>query len=223
VSCFAFGAEETGKTSFLRRLEGKSTLREIFGAGRSIGAIPETVRINPSPSQQDNFVRLLFVDMGGQKDFEIRRSIELQKYKPLGILLFLDHRGPKSRDANNMQIDRGSFDRARIERHREAIRELTKIISSNPQVKKACNAMIIVANKQDLWKDKLTTDDFYETFRSEIKELQNVSGVSKIPPIIACSIQTGEGVPDVLRAILELSGWEIDLGVKIRIRSSIMR
>ena len=211
VSCFAFGAEETGKTSFLRRLEGRSSLREIFGAGRSIGAIPETVRINPTPTQQDSFIRLLFIDMGGQKDFELSRSIELQKYKPLGILLFLDHRSPRTTDTNNMQVDRGTFEKARIARHREVIRELAKIIKSSPRVQKACNALIIVANKYDLWKEKLEIDDFYETFRPDIRELMAVTGINQIPPIIPCSVETGEGVPDITRAIFELSGWEIDL------------
>src|SRR5437016_14614976 len=78
VSVFAFGAENTGKSSFVRRQVGLSSLEDIFGAGTSNGVLPELVRVFPLPANQDAFIRLLYLDMGGQKGFDLIRRNALK-------------------------------------------------------------------------------------------------------------------------------------------------
>ncbi len=224
VSVFAFGAEKTGKTSFVRRLEGRSSLRDIFSAGESSGVIPEKLWVHPT-TEQPHSVRLLFIDVGGHKEYLRIRRAELARFLPLGVLLFLDHRAPTNKGPDDEQIDNGSVDPQRMKRHKEIFNELISSIQEQPQVRKACQALVIVINKSELWQKNITKESFQERFRPEIARLMEASGIHKVPPLIACSVKTGEGIPDVIKALFKLSGWEVPLifGKKIRIKASLWK
>jgi GTPase SAR1 family protein len=224
VSVFAFGAENAGKTSFVRRLEGRSSLRDIFGASRSYGSVPQLVRVNPNPAQQDLSVRVLFIDIGGDREFSTIRKSELRAVRPLGILFFLDHRTVEERNGDNTQIDDGTIDQNRIKRHHEAFEELTKILYDYPEVQKVCNALVIAVNKYDVWREKTRLEDFHDEFKSDIEELMKVGRIRQIPPLMPCSIKTGEGMADIMRTLFRLAGWELRLpfGKRIRFKTKLM-
>ena len=67
VSCFAFGAEETGKTSFLRRLEGRSILR--FRHYKVLWEVFDLYRLQPSTHEYQvekfhkNYLSLIFLSI----------------------------------------------------------------------------------------------------------------------------------------------------------------
>ncbi len=226
VSVFAFGAERVGKSSFVRRQAGLSSLAEIFDAGTSYGIVPETVRVFPFPADQDVFVRLLYLDIGGGEGLELIRRDELKANLPLGILLFLDHRDTENVGADKEQIDDGTIDPVRMKRHHEVFKELTAALHTYPQIQKACNTLIVVLNKYDLWRNAgVTTKDFEKEFQSDIEQLMTIGNIHRVPPFLKCSIKTGEGITKILRTLFSLSGWEILLpfGKRIRFKSQLMR
>jgi GTPase SAR1 family protein len=225
VSVFAFGAEKTGKTSFVRRLEGSSSLREIFSAGESSGVDPRRVWVNPNPSQQSHSINLFFIDMGGQSEFARLRRKELSRFLPLGILFFLDHRLSDEKGQDAEQIDDGTIDPQRMLRHKEALNELISAIGEQPQVRKACQAIIFVVNKSDLWQARVSKDDFSIELRPEIARLIEVSQVRTMPSMMSCSVKTGEGIMDIMRTLFRLSGWEVPLpfGKKVRFIASLWK
>ncbi len=226
VSVFAFGAENSGKTSFIRRQEGFSSLDDIFGAGTSNGLDPQLVRVFPLPADQDTFIRLLYLDMGGQKGLELIRKDELKTTLPLGILLFLDHRDTNQVGIDNEQVDDGTFDPTRLKRHHEVFKELTNTLHEHPKIREACNTLIVILNKYDLWRSaKTTVDHFQKEFQTDIEQLMTVGNIHRIPSFMPCSIKTGEGIPDILRTLFRLSGWEIMLpfGKRIKIKSNLLR
>ncbi len=226
VSVFAFGAENTGKSSFVRRQAGMSSLAEIFDAGTSYGIVPKTVRVFPFPADQDIFVRLVYLDIGGEKGLELIRRDELKANLPLGILVFLDHRDTEKVGADNAQIDNGMIDPARMKRHHAVFKELMNALHTYPQIQKACNTLIVVLNKYDLWGHAgVTLKDFEKEFQSDVEQLMTVGNIHRVPPFLKCSIKTGEGIPNVLRTLFSLSGWEILLpfGKRIRFKSQLLR
>lgn len=225
VSVFAFGAENTGKTSFIRWLERRGTLAEIFGASRSTGVIPHTINVNPYPAQQPATVKLKIIDSGGHRRFGRVRRAELADSLPLGILLFLDHNATGSKGRYNEQVDNGDMNPQRMDRHHAIFQELRDILHDNAKLRKLCNALVICISKYDLWRDKVEVDEFFHEFEADIETLMNISGIRNIPPLIPYSTLTGEGIYEILRMLFKLSGWEIPLfwTIRIRIKSGLLR
>jgi hypothetical protein len=224
VSVIAYGAEMTGKSSFVRRLQGRAYIKDVFDTNRSYGTERHLIRYNPSPTTQDVTVRVRFIDIGGHAQLTATRRQALNDNRPLGLLFFLDHQSLTQRGPDNEQSDDGTLDRSRLERHHQMFKELADILENHPPIRSACNAIIVVLNKYDLWRGKIPVECFDREFRPDITELMKIGRITNVPALLPCSIKTGDGVSEIMAALLRMSGWELQfpLGVTIRFKSPVL-
>jgi len=218
ASIIALGAEGTGKTSFMERLS-QYELPSTFSRPSTIGLDQKYIR----PIPKDISIPILYSDVGGGLPWKFIRRQTFKKVKPLGILFFLDHRSNEKtqKGVYGEQNDDGSWDMSRIKRHHEACDELYELLQSEAKAKSSCNAIIIAVNKCDLWKKSgHTVNDFHKEFENDIAKISSLGELFRMSAFLPCSTFTGEGMDNIIRTTVSMTGVEVLLPFGIRLKFS---
>jgi hypothetical protein len=103
-------------------------------------------------------------------------------------------------------------------------KELAGILDDYPPIRNACNTILVVLNKSDLWRDHVPVERFDTEFRPDITELMKIGKITRVPSLLPCSIKTGDGISEIMATLLRMSGWELQLpfGAKIRFKSAVL-
>lgn len=219
VSIFLYGAQGTGKTSFIRALSDASS-EDLRSLGRTTHVERGKLRYNSSNPQSPCNLVLSYSDSPGDKDLRSQSFEKISKYPPIVTLVFLDHFDTRKKLRQDFQSNPnptehqvraweisnistiGKPDNARIKENRNAIIDLQNGFSKYSSFVNRCCLIVPVMTKYDLWKEFYHVDyfvDIYDKCFARFRTDWNIT-VTKVMPC-SSTINIKHSLHDVMRLI----------------------
>lgn len=219
LSILLYGAEGTGKTSFIKAASDTS-VEEIRSEGRTTAIKQDTFLYTHSDKPSHFQLSLMYSDSPG--DTKLRETIfeRICDDPPLVILLFLDHQdtrtklrqdfsnkpNPKEYEIRNWEFlnadELGTIDTNRLEENRQAIRDLYDGICKYPVLRNYCSLIVPVVTKLDLWGHYFNKDYFYDEYRDELEKFSSTLDI-RVTEMMFCSttLNVQNGIYNVMKLI----------------------
>jgi GTPase SAR1 family protein len=203
INIFLYGAQGTGKTSFLKALSGGS-IEEIRGLGRTTAVDRTKIYYSHSNTERPFHLIIKCSDSPGELPSRIQSFEWISKEPPTVALLFLDHFDTRKKlrqdfsltpNPSFIQIQNwemtnkeviGRADKFRIRENRIAINDLFDGFCRYPSLRKHCCLIVPVFTKYDLWAEFINIDDFYDHYKNELMQFSSNLNV-QVTNVMPCS------------------------------------
>ena len=176
------GARQTGKTTLIHWLKHGMEELQAFEPEPTPGGGDPVSRFNAQVA--DETVRIhIERDVGGEYAMWETDWVELfRETQPAGIIFMLDHSDPLV--------------------HKDALNFVLQMLEEEENARKKLRAILILANKSDLWDGK-TMEDIMANYRNETRRAKLLANRYDLwLEIHSVSLLTGVGVEEALRAFL---------------------